>query len=175
MALWSVQITKLFGLGSEEAFYLQSYKLGQLDMRGLLLAGIIVGTLGILDDITISQVSIIEELYDVDKSLTFWNLVSRGLNIGREHIASLINTLALAYVGASFPLLLTFSITQSQPLWVIANGETIIEEVVRTLVGSVTLILAVPIATFLSAYFIKHPPKILQRLPSSHENHTHSH
>ena len=175
MALWAVDITKLFGLGSEEAYYLQAYKLGELDMRGLLLAGIIVGTLGILDDITVSQVSIVEELHDVDKNLSFWDLIRRGLSIGKEHIASLINTLALAYVGVSFPLLLSFSINQGQPLWVVANSEFIIEEVVRTLVGSVTLIIAVPISTFLAAYFIKHPPKIFQKIPKSLEHGHHHH
>jgi uncharacterized membrane protein len=174
LALWSVNITHLFGLGSEEAYFLQANKFGEIDLKGLLLAGIIVGTLGILDDITISQVSIVEELHDVDPSIGFWGLTQRGLNIGREHIASLINTLALAYVGVSLPLLLTFSITQNRPLWVLANSEFIAEELVRTLVGSITLIIAVPISTFLAAYFIKHPPKILKYLPKS-KHHGHSH
>lgn len=161
LAIWFVNLTKLFGLGSDDALYLQSWK-GQIDLQGLLLGGIIIGTLGILDDITVSQVSIVEELHDVDPSMSMIELFKRGSNIGKEHIASLINTLALAYVGASFPLLLSFSVNQNQtqPLWVILNSEFIMEEIVRTLVGSITLILAVPISTIFAAYFIKHPIKI---------------
>jgi len=160
LAIWFVNLTKLVGLGSDDALYLQSWK-NQIDLQGLLLGGIIIGTLGILDDITVSQVSIVEELHDVDPNMNALELFRRGSNIGKEHIASLINTLALAYVGASFPLLLSFSVNsnQTQPLWVILNSEFIMEEIVRTLVGSTTLILAVPISTVLAAYFVKHPFK----------------
>ncbi len=174
ISILTVNFTKLFGLGTEDAYFLQNSQFGQIDVRGLLLAGIIVGTLGILDDITVAQVAIVEEINDVDKSIPFWDLFKRGLNVGKEHIASLVNTLALAYVGASFPLLLSFSISQGQPLWVIANSEMIIEEVARTLLGSLALILAVPIATFLGVYFIKYPVSWLQKLPESKE-HGHSH
>ncbi|MEM1311844.1 MAG: YibE/F family protein [Patescibacteria group bacterium] len=174
LSVWAVDITYLFGLGTEEAFYLQANESGTIDVTGLLLAGIIVGTLGILDDITISQVSIVEEIHDVDNSINLWSLIKRGMNVGKDHIASLINTLALAYAGVSLPLLLTFSITQNQPIWVIANSEYIAEEIVRTLIGSITLIIAVPISTFLGAYFIKYPPAFLKYLPKS-KHHRHSH
>jgi uncharacterized membrane protein len=176
LSVWAVEIAKLYGLGTEDAYYLQSNIYGRLNVRDLLLAGIIIGALGILDDITVSQVSIVEELNDTDKSLGFGTLFQRGLNVGKEHIASLINTLALAYVGVSLPLLLGFSINQSQPLWVLINSEFISEEIVRTLIGSITLILAVPISTFLAAYFIKYPNPLLQKLPSGNgHSHSHSH
>lgn len=185
MAVWFVDITKLFGLGSEEAYYIQAIQFGKIDVRGLLLGGIIIGALGVLDDITVSQVSIVEELWDVDEKLSFFELFRRGLNIGKEHIASLINTLALAYVGASFPLLLSINQNQGKPIWVTLNSEMIVEEVVRTIVGSITLIIAVPVSTFLAAYFIKYPPKIFRNKkleefmkklePKNKVVHSHSH
>ena len=81
-------------------------------------------------------------------------MYKRGLKVGHEHIASLINTLALAYVGASLPLFLLFSLNHAAPVWTLLNSEIIAEEIVRTLVGSTVLILAVPVSTFFAAYFI---------------------
>ena len=77
------------------------------------------------------------------------------MSIGREHITSLVNTLALAYAGASLPMLLLFTVYQ-QPLWVTLNSEHIVEEVVRTVVGSLALTLAVPITTGIAAYWYGH-------------------
>jgi uncharacterized membrane protein len=128
--------------------------LGSIDLRGLLLGGIIIGTLGILDDITISQTSVIVELKNANSKLHWKKLFSGGIAVGRDHVSSLVNTLALAYVGASFPLLLLFSFSKDIPSWLTINSEFIAEEMVRTLVGSTALILAVPISTFLAAYFL---------------------
>ena len=153
-ALISVRFAALFGLGSEEAFYLQGLGQASLNLRGLLLAGIVLGTLGVLDDVTTGQTVAVKELARANPLLNYYELYKRGLIIGREHIASLVNTLVLAYAGASLPLFLLFTIHQTQPLWVIFNSEMIAQEVVRTLVGSSALILAVPITTFLaSSYF----------------------
>ncbi len=153
LALWFVSWSKLFGLGSEESFFLQLGSFDKIDLRGLLLSGMIIGTLGILDDITSAQSAAIFELKDASPSFGWTELYRRGLKIGKEHIASLINTLALAYAGASLPLFLLFSINSTQPLWVILNGEFIAEEIVRTLVGSSALLLAVPITTALAAWY----------------------
>ena len=90
---------------------------------------------------------------DANPKLKFAELYRRGLSVGKEHIASLINTLFLAYAGASLPLFLLFSLNKTQPLWFIINSEVIAEEIVRTLVGSICLILAVPITTAIAASF----------------------
>ncbi len=148
-----VFFTKLSGAGSEESVYLQINN-SSLDLRMLLLSGIIIGVLGVLDDVTTGQAAIIDELHDANPNLSMRELYRRGLSVGREHIASLINTLVLAYVGVSFPLILLFTIQKSQPLWLTLNSNFIAEEIVRTVVGSSALILAVPITSILAAYFL---------------------
>ena len=147
-----VWLTRLQGLGTEEAFYLQFGAIN-INLRGLLLGGIIIGVLGVLDDVTTAQSATIEEIHTANPALSFKKLYQKGLSVGREHIASLVNTLFLAYVGASFPLLLLAVTQKSQPAWLILNSNFIAEEIVRTLVGSSALILAVPITTMLAAYF----------------------
>lgn len=149
-----VKLTQLSGTGSEEAIFLRMGPIGAIDLKGLLLGGIIIGTLGILDDITTGQTAAVYEIKKANSKLSKMELFRRGSSVGREHIASLINTLALAYAGASFPLLLLFSLGQDIPFWLTLNSEFIVEELVRTLVGSSALILAVPISTFLAAYFL---------------------
>ncbi|MBI3952368.1 MAG: YibE/F family protein [Candidatus Doudnabacteria bacterium] len=148
-----VSFGKLFGLGSEQAFYLQLGDFPRLNLQGLLLGGIILGVLGVLDDITTSQSAAVEEIRRAGSQLTLKQLYQRGTSVGREHIASLVNTLFLAYAGASLPMFLFFQADRGQPLWVILNAEFIAEEIIRTLVGSTALILAVPITTFLASYF----------------------
>jgi uncharacterized membrane protein len=171
IAIVFVHWAQLFGLGTEEAFYLQIGVLSTLNLRGLLLGGIIIGALGVLDDITTAQTAAVDEISKANPSLRFEELVKRGHSIGREHITSLVNTLALAYVGASLPLLLIFSAAHSEPLWVLLNREYIIEELVRTLIGSITLILGVPISTLLAALFLRADPHA--QPVHSHEGHHH--
>ncbi len=143
---------KLLGNGSEEAYFIQAGYFGAINLQGLLLGGIIIGALGILNDITTAQSAAVEEIHGADKSLSFKQLYKKGSSIGREHIASLINTLVLVYVGSSLPLFLLFAVN-SQQLWTVLNSSTIAEEIVRALVGSIALILAVPITTALAAYY----------------------
>lgn len=143
-----IKIGHLTGLSSEEAGMLslnQSY----LNMKGILLAGIILGTLGVLDDITIAQTAVVEELSQTDKYPKSLDLYNHSMSVGRDHIASMVNTLILAYAGASLPLLLMF-IDNPHPFSEIINIELIAEEIIRTLIGSIGLILAVPITTFLA-------------------------
>ncbi len=147
-----VHFAKLAGNGTEEAFFLQ-FGSTSINLQGLLLAGIIIGVLGVLDDVTTSQSAAIEEIHHANPSLNYKELYRRGISIGREHIASLINTLVLAYAGASFPLLLLYTTQKSLPLWVTLNGNFIGEEIVRTLVGSSVLVIAVPLTTFLAAFY----------------------
>ncbi len=163
LAVAFVAVAKLFGLGNEDAAYLPVGELATLNLRGLLLGGIIIGTLGVLDDVTTTQSAAVEEIARANPALPTRELYQRGLSVGREHIASLVNTLALAYAGASLPLLLLFTHNAAQPFWVVLNSEMIAEEIVRTLVGSASLILAVPITTLLAALLAR---RVLQRKPA---------
>ena len=158
MSALAVKLAAMSGGGTEEAVFLQLNYLSGLDLQGLLLGGMVIGTLGVLDDVTTAQVAAVDEIHNANGSLTAQELYSRGLSVGREHIASLVNTLALAYVGASFPIFLLFSLPDNPPLWVLLNSEQIMEEAVRALVGGGSLILAVPVATLLASYiFAKRP------------------
>jgi uncharacterized membrane protein len=147
-----INVVKLSGFSSEEAGYLQVYMRGNLDIRGLLFAGIIIGVLGVMDDITISQSSIVEQLKKANPKLHIWELYKRAMSVGHDHIASMVNTLVLVYTGAALPLLLLF-MNRTVPLFEIVDLEIIAEEVVRTLVGSIGLILAVPITTMIAVLF----------------------
>lgn len=148
-----VNLGHLTGLSSEEAGMLS---LGQvsLNMKGILLAGIVVGALGVLDDITISQAAIVDELANTAKLTKIKDLYSRSMVIGKDHITSMVNTLVLAYAGASLPLLLIF-VNNPHPFGEIVSYEMIAEEIIRTLVGSIGLILAVPITTLIAANWYK--------------------
>lgn len=143
-----IKLGHLTGLSSEEAGML-SLNQSSLNMKGILLAGIIIGTLGVLDDITIAQTAVVQELSITGKFIKGKDLYIHSMNIGRDHISSMVNTLILAYAGASLPLLLMF-IDNPHPLSEIINYEMISEEIIRTLIGSIGLILAVPITTFLA-------------------------
>lgn len=147
-----VYFAKLSGAGTEEAFYLQFDNFA-VNLRGVLLGGIILGVLGVLDDVTTGQAAAVEEIHLANPGRSFGDLYKRGLSVGREHISSLVNTLVLAYVGASFPLFLLYNSQKFQPLWIILNSNFMAEEIVRTLVGSATLVVAVPLTTFLAATF----------------------
>lgn len=177
-----VASTRLSGLGTEEAFYLQYVgEAGPIDLRGLLLGGILIGTLGVLDDITTAQAAAIEEIHRANPRLKFKELYTRGLSVGREHIISLVNTLVLAYTGAALPLILLFTV-YPQPIWVTLNNEIVVEEIVRMLIGSIALVLAVPFTTLLAAYFFsdrgnwirKKYPKV-PFFKSCHDSHACSH
>lgn len=151
-----VRLAKLSGTGTEDAFYLQLAN-ARIDLPGILLGAIIIGVLGVLDDVTTAQTATIEEISKANHTFTFRQLYRRGLSVGREHIASLINTLLLAYAGASFPMFLLFWLQNNQPLWITFNSNFLAEEIVRTLVGSSALILAIPLTTALAAYFYSRP------------------
>lgn len=136
------------GLVSEEAFYLLT--LPDIDLSGLLLAGIVLGAIGALDDVTVTQASAVWEVNQANPELKSRDLFDAGLRIGRDHIASTVNTLLLAYAGAAMPLLILFSLSGLR-LSVVASSEVVAVEIVRTLVGSIGLVAAVPITTWLAA------------------------
>ncbi|MDH2388244.1 YibE/F family protein [Streptomyces sp. HNM0663] len=124
-----------------------------IDMSGLLLAGVIIGSLGVLDDVTVTQTSAVWELHQADPGMGPRKLYQAAIRIGRDHIASVVNTLVLAYAGAALPLLLLFSIAQSS-VATVANSELVAQEIVRTLVGSIGLVASVPLTTGLAALVV---------------------
>ncbi|MGH8999538.1 MAG: YibE/F family protein [Acidimicrobiia bacterium] len=147
-----VEVAHLTGLSSEEAGFLQAAA-GQVNLEGLLLGGIVIGSLGVLDDVTVTQASATWELHRANPSLGFGGLFSAGLRIGRDHIASTVNTLVLAYAGASLPLLVLFTLA-NRDLSSVLTGELVAQEIVRTLVGSIGLVAAVPFTTALGAFVL---------------------
>jgi uncharacterized membrane protein len=124
---------------------------GNIDLHGLLLGGIVIGSLGVLDDVTVTQASAVWELSLANTTYGFRQLYRAAIRIGRDHIASTVNTLVLAYAGASLPLLILFTLS-NRHLGDVLTGEVVAEEVVRTLIGSIGLVAAVPVTTALTAF-----------------------
>lgn len=149
LALAFTELTNLTGFASEEAALLQ---LGGADVSftGLLLAGMVIGALGVLDDVTITQASTVLALRAANPGLGFRELYGRAIDVGRDHVSATVNTLVLAYVGSSLPVLLIFG-SGELGVFEAANLELIAQEIVATLVGSIGLIAAVPITTALAA------------------------
>ena len=137
------------GLASEEGLVLPLIA-GGLDVSSLILGGAVIGALGALDDITVTQAALVAELRYRNHGLSVYELVSSGIRVGREHIASTVNTLLLAYAGAAIPLLMLF-VVSDQTLVMVANSEMVAVVIVRTLCGSIGLVAAVPITTILAA------------------------
>ena len=152
LALLFVWSSNLTGLADESVGYLDVLG-ASIDPRGLLLAGILIGSLGVLDDVTVTQVSAVLELKSAAPHATTKELYQRGVRIGRDHISSTVNTLFLAYVGASLPLLLLFR-QAGQTFGSVATQEIVAVEIVRALVGSIGLVSAVPISTYLAARIV---------------------
>lgn len=145
-----IKAAKLTGFASEEAGFLLIEQGDKINIKGLLLAGIIIGVLGVLDDISISQSAIVFQLKKNNSKLGLKQLYKQAMNIGQDHIASMVNTLVLVYAGASLPLLLLFTNSERSFLEII-NYEIVANEIVRTLVSSIGLITAVPITTLIAA------------------------
>jgi uncharacterized membrane protein len=165
LAIGFVAATSLTGLASDEA-QSANFAVGGLSLRGLLLAGIIIGGLGVLDDVTMSQASLVAELHHANPSAGLAALVSRALRVGRDHIAATVNTLFLAYAGAALPLLILF-VTGQDSLGTVATTEVVAVEVVRALCGSVGLIAAVPLTTVLAALVAIEETPELQAHPTA--------
>ncbi len=148
-------VTALAGFtnaAGSDLVYLRTNAGTQLDLRGLLLAAFIFGALGVLDDVTVTQAAAVEELAERG-GLSGGRLFMSAMNIGRSHVAATINTLFLAYVGASLPLLVLFAVGR-QPPALILNGEIVAIEIVRTMVGSLGIVAAVPLTTAIAAWLV---------------------
>ncbi len=149
----AVAAARLTGLTSEETNTLNTYD-PTLDFSGLVLAGIVVAGLGVLNDVTITQASAVWQLHEVDRAMTWRELYDRGMAVGRDHIASTVYTIVFAYAGASLPLLLLFEL-YDQPWDVVVTSSGLGEEIIRTMVGAIALVLAVPVTTAVGAFFAK--------------------
>lgn len=159
IAAVSVHLARFNGFGNDAAVYLNISTQGALDMGAILLAGIIIGMLGVLDDVAITQASVTEELKRANKSYGFTELYRAALRVGRDHMSSLVNTLAFAYIGVSLPLVLLLAKSEAT-LGLTISQEIVADEIVRIIVGSIGLILAVPLTTLIAAYwYANHEPK----------------
>ncbi len=154
LALLWVGLTTLTGFGSEETLYLQATGV-TLDMRGLLLAGIVIGASGVLDDVVLAQSVTVYEIAEANPALNRREVFARGMKVGNAHLASMVNTLVLAYASTALPLIILFAL-YTEPWYLTLNREFIAEEVVRALVGSLGLLLAVPLTTLIAAWMARH-------------------
>jgi uncharacterized membrane protein len=147
-----VFFARLTGSGDENALFLLQMLNTQINLRGLLLGGMIIGALGVLDDLVTTQASAVFELHHANPSLGFRRLFQSAMRIGQDHVAATVNTLVLAYAGAALPMLLMFSLGRGNYGFLV-NFEFIAEEIVRTLVGSLGLVTAVPLTTVIAILF----------------------
>jgi uncharacterized membrane protein len=147
-----VDFARLTGAGDENALFLIQMLNAQINLRGLLLGGMIIGALGVLDDLVTTQASAVFELHHANESLGFRSLFQAAMRIGQDHVAATVNTLVLAYAGASLPMLLMFSLGRGD-YGTLVNFEFVAEEIVRTLVGSLGLVTAVPLTTAIAILF----------------------
>lgn len=153
LAVTFVGATRLTGLSSEEGTYLRGLLGGQVNLQGLLLGGIVIGALGVLNDVTVTQASAVWEIYLADPSTDARRLYRSAMQIGRDHIASTVDTLVLAYAGAALPLFVIFTVADRR-LTEVVTGEVVAEELVQTLVGSLGLVAAVPVTTGLACVLV---------------------
>lgn len=167
LAKYAVGITSLTGFSDEESVFLNIATKGNLDFVALLIGGIIIGVIGVIDDVSITQASVVNELLVANKNLKRKELYAKALNVGKDHMGAVINTLILAYTGASLPLVLLLYTTDTSVLELI-NREVIATEIVRSVVGSVGLLLAVPLTTLIAVF-------LMQGKEGKGGRHTHPH
>ncbi len=171
IAYVSVHAMQLTGMSSDAATFLNFATHGTLDFAGLLLGSIIIGILGILDDVSITQASVVQELKAANAALGTRELYTRAIRVGRDHVGSLVNTLALAYVGVSLPLVLFFARAEGSVALTL-NQEIIAAELVRIIIGSIGLVLAVPLTTFIAAWYYGTQDHVhLDDEPHAHHHH----
>jgi uncharacterized membrane protein len=161
-----VSAARFAGFASDESVILNLSTGGALNMEGLLLGAMIVGVLGIIDDLTVTQVSAVHALHHANPLQSARALYRGAMKIGRDHLGAVVNTLVLAYAGSSLPLLLLFSLSPSSPVSLL-NSDIMAIEIVRAAVGGIALAVSIPIATFLGVVIRK------KMAPSSVSHHEH--
>ncbi len=163
-ALFAVYTTKLSGLETEESVLLNLQSASSLNFVSLLLGSIIIGVLGVLDDISVTQAAFVTELYNANKNLTKKEVYKKATRVGREHVGALVNTLALAYTGTFLPVILYFYISPTSKAPIL-NLEVFATEIVRIIVSSVGLVLTVPIVTLIAVKYLKdYKPKEIKKI-----------
>ncbi len=167
-AMFAVKATALTGFATEESVFLNLATKGGLDFVALLIGGIIIGVIGVIDDITITQASVVQELKSAGDHLSRRELYFRAMKVGKDHMGAVVNTLILAYTGASLPLVLLLYVSDTPTIQLI-NSEVITTEIVRTIVGSLGLLAAVPLTTLIAVFLMKKDDA------SSSGTHTHHH
>ena len=158
LAVWFVNLTSLNGFGNENAIYLVQQS-ENLSIQNILIASIIIGTLGVLDDLVISQASVVMELHTANPNMSFRERYRAAFTIGRDHIAATVNTLILAYVGSGLMMFLLFSLNNPDYL-LLLNINYIAEEIVRSLVGTLGLFSAVPVTNLIACWAVDTPERI---------------
>lgn len=172
IAIISVNITDLSGFTGDETTYLNFNTQGLINFQSLLLGAIIIGILGVLDDIAVTQAAVVTELYNSNNSITPKEVYARAMRVGREHVGALVNTLVLAYTGVSLPLVLYFSMSPAG-FGSIVNLEIFATEIVRMIISSIGLVLTVPIVTGLAVIYLKdYKPKHTHK-PACAHGHSH--
>lgn len=159
LAVLFIELTRLGGYGSEDALFLAQMSGVNINLRGLLLGGLMIGALGVLDDLVTTQSSAVFELNRANPALNFFQLFRAAMRIGQDHVVATVNTLLLAYAGASLPTLLLFSLGQGNYGFLL-NAEMVAEEILRTLVGSLGLVAAVPITTAIAISLALHGERL---------------
>jgi uncharacterized membrane protein len=153
LSLLLLEIFNINGLGEETAFLLSSQMEGSINVKMLFYTSILIGAVGVLDDVTIGQIASMNEIYEANKNVDTLELYKRTMNVGKEHIASMINTLFIVYAGSSLPLVLLMYLS-NRDIGTLVSIDMISEEVVRTLAISISLLLVVPIATYIGSIII---------------------
>ena len=167
LAVLFVELANITGFSSEEVLLLQDAA-DRVSIQGLVLAGMVIGALGVLDDVTVSQASTVLALRRADPTLRLRELYRSAIEVGRDHVAATVNTLVLAYVGASLPVLLVFSVGDL-PFGDAINREAVSEQIIGTLVGSIGLIAAVPLTTAVAALLATRMTRL--PAPDAHGHH----
>jgi uncharacterized membrane protein len=157
LGAYFTQAAQFAGLADESSAYLGALE-SDIDVRGLLLAGLVIGALGVLDDVTVTQTAAVWEVARADPDATRPRLVGAGLRVGRDHVAATVNTLVLAYAGAALPVLLLFAVS-GQGVIDTVTTELVAQEVVRALVGGLGIVAAVPVTTVLAALAVRERPR----------------
>jgi uncharacterized membrane protein len=170
MSVVAVEVAHITGLSSEESTLLDARARGGISIQGLVIAGFVIGALGVLDDVTVSQSSTVLALRRADPRMPARRLFREAMTVGRDHLGATVNTLVLAYTGASLPILLVFA-GQGTPFFEAVGYEAVAEEIVATLVGSIGLVAAVPLTTALATLLATRAPAAQLRP----EPHSHSH
>lgn len=176
----AAETAHLSGIATEDSYRLAMLT-GQLDgegLRGIFLAGVVLAGLGVLNDVTITQASAVWELRAADPDAPWRSLFRRGMRIGRDHIASTVYTIAFAYAGAALPILMLLEVYQL-PLWQTISSGEFAEEIARTLVGSIGLVLAIPLTTAIAALVVTAEPGVPgatgRHTEPPHHLHAHAH